>query len=160
MKALTWYDDLSITDYKPQVEERILAIDFGLKRVGLALCDPLKIFAYPYKTILNDDKFWKNLEKDIKENKVYLILLGYPLKEDGSKSDTTLMVEKFREELEAKTKLQIIYRDERYTSGMAKMNVIASVPGKMKRRDKGLIDRNAASIILQEYLDEMNGSTR
>lgn len=137
-------------------EERILAIDFGLKRIGLALSDPLKIFAYPFKTIQNDKNTLSNITTVIKANGVNLILLGYPLKEDGSKTDVTEQIEKFKEQLVSSTKLPVLFRDERYTSSIAKMHVIASVTSRKKRRDKGLIDKNAASIILQDYLDEIS----
>lgn len=134
--------------------DRILAVDYGEKRIGLALSDPLKIFAYPYKTLVNDSNFWNSFLKVIQENNVSLIILGYPLKENGEKSSSTTLVEKFKDELTNKTNLPIIYRDERYTSELAKSNILASVQSKKKRRDKGLIDRNAASILLQDYLDE------
>ncbi|MGE5400137.1 MAG: Holliday junction resolvase RuvX [Ignavibacteriales bacterium] len=137
-------------------EERILAIDFGLQRIGLALSDPLKIFAYPFKTIQNDKNTLSNISTVIKDNGVNLILLGYPLKEDGSKTDVTEQIEKFKEQLVSSTKLPVLFRDERYTSSIAKMHVIASVTSRKKRRDKGLIDKNAASIILQDYLDEIS----
>lgn len=141
-------------DFNSPGEERILAIDYGEKRVGLALCDPLRIFAYPFKTILNDRNFRTNLLSIIKENSVSLILLGYPLKENGMKTDVTEAVEKFKTELEGLAKLPVILRDERYTSAIAKERIIESVKSKKKRRDKGLLDKNAASIILQDYLNE------
>ncbi|MCU7489897.1 MAG: Holliday junction resolvase RuvX [Bacteroidota bacterium] len=141
-------------DFNSPGEERIMAIDYGEKRVGLALCDPLRIFAYPFKTILNDRNFRTNLLSIIKENSVSLILLGYPLKENGMKTDVTEAVEKFKTELEGLAKLPVILRDERYTSAIAKERIIESVKSKKKRRDKGLLDKNAASIILQDYLDE------
>lgn len=137
-----------------QDPQRIMAIDYGERRVGLALCDPLRIFAYPFKTILNDANFRTNLLKLIKENSVCLILLGYPLKENGMKTDITEIVEKFKAELEALCSLPVILRDERYTSAIAKERIIESVTSKKKRRDKGLLDKNAACIILQDYLDE------
>lgn len=137
-----------------QDEQRIMAIDYGEKRVGLALCDPLRIFAYPFKTILNDQNFRANLLSIIKENSVSLILLGYPLKENGMKTDVTEAVEKFKTELKQMTNLTVLLRDERYTSAIAKERIIESVKSRKKRRDKGLLDKNAASIILQDYLDE------
>jgi putative Holliday junction resolvase len=131
-----------------------MAIDYGEKRVGLALCDPLRIFAYPFKTILNDRNFRTNLMSIIKENGVSLILLGYPLKENGMKTDITEIVEKFKIELEGLSGLSVLLRDERYTSAIAKERILESVKSRKKRRDKGLLDKNAASIILQDYLDE------
>ncbi len=135
-------------------EERILGIDYGSKRVGLAITDPLGMFAYPLKTILNDSKFWKNLKEVFNEYNFTKIILGYPLKESGEKSESTLLVEKFREQLEKKVKIPIEYYDERYSSEIAFQNILASVPSKKKRRDKSLIDKNAAAVILQGYLDE------
>jgi len=136
-------------------EERILAIDYGLKRIGLALCDPLKIFAYPYKTIENDPLLWTNILAEIQKNCVVEVLLGYPLKENGSKSSSTEFVEKFHEELKTKLNIPVRLWDERYSSELAKSRILESVTSKKKRRDKGLVDRNAASVILQEYLDQI-----
>ncbi|HZW39753.1 MAG TPA: Holliday junction resolvase RuvX [Ignavibacteriaceae bacterium] len=135
-------------------EKRILAIDYGLKRIGLALSDPLLIFAYPFETIQNTEKMYDELLKIISEKNVFKILLGYPTNDRGESSDFTKQVLKFKEELSKKTSIEIILRDERYTSIMAQENVLQSVTKKMKRRDKGLIDRNSAAIILQEFLDE------
>lgn len=136
-------------------EERIIAIDYGLKRIGLALSDPLKIFAYPYKTIHNDSSLWSILLSEIKSNNVIEILLGYPLKESGERSISTEFVEKFCEELKTRTNIPVKLWDERYSSEMAKSRILESVTSKKKRREKGLVDRNAASVILQEYLDEI-----
>ncbi len=135
---------------------RILGIDYGLKRTGLALCDPLRIFAYPYKTLLNDKNFWKELKKVIEEKNVEKIILGFPLNEGGSKSHITDQVTKFAKDLENKFKREIILWDERYTSVMAREKILESVTKKSKRRDKGLLDQNSAAIILQEYLNTLN----
>ncbi len=137
------------------MEERILAIDYGSKRVGIALSDPLKIFAYPLLTLQNDINLIAEIDNLIKKQKVKEIVVGYPLKENGEKSSSTLEVEKFIEKLKEKIKINIITRDERYTSELAKQNILQSVTKKKKRQDKGLVDRNAASIFLQEYLDEI-----
>lgn len=136
-------------------EERILAIDYGKKRVGLALSDPLKLFAYPLETLMNDAKFMQQLLSIIVKYNVNEIILGYPLKENGEKSESTLMVESFHEELTKKTQIPIRLFDERYSSEMAMNNILQSVTSKKKRRDKGLVDRNAAAVILSEYLREI-----
>lgn len=136
------------------IEERILAIDFGLKRIGLALTDPLKMFAYPFKTISNDDNTIDELLVIINHYNVKKIIVGYPLKENGNKSGLTISVEKFVNFLKLKTPVNIVMQDERYSSELAFSKVLESVTKKKKRRDKGLIDKNAASIILQDYLDE------
>lgn len=138
-----------------QEYRRILAVDYGEKRVGIAITDPLRMFAYPLMTIENDANFWKKFDKIFTEYIVELIVLGYPLKEDGSKSSSTLLVEKFREELFKRKPIEIVLVDERYSSSIAKERILQSVPSKKKRRDKSLVDMNAASVILQDYL-EMN----
>ena len=142
------------------VEERILAIDFGIKRIGLALTDPLKIFAYPFKTILNNNKIINELISIIKQYNVKRIIIGYPLREDGRKSELTKSVDKFRDMLKSKIDIDILLQDERYSSQLALSKVLESVNKKKKRRDKGLIDRNAASIILQDYLDEIKNKSQ
>ena len=134
-------------------ENRILAIDFGLKRIGLALSDPLLTFSYPFKTILNDNSLWQNLKSIIEEKNVRKIILGYPLRNNGEKTDVTENVLEFRDKLKNQFKLEIVLWDESFTSEMAKQVVIKTVTKKSKRRDKGLIDQNSAAIILQEYLD-------
>lgn len=132
-----------------------MGIDYGLKRVGIAITDPLGMFAYPLETLENDKNFWTNLLKLINSYDLKKIVLGYPLKESGEKSDITLEVEEFREKLQGKISCEIEYVDERYSSSIAKNRIIESVPSKKKRRNKGLIDKNAAAIILEDYMKDL-----
>jgi len=138
---------------KENLNPRILGIDYGAKRIGIAITDPLKMFSYPLTTLYNDKNLWRNITKIFDEYEIEMIILGYPLKEDGTKSQSTLMVEDFNIELQKKISSPIILFDERYSSEIAKQYIIASVPSKKKRRNKGLIDKNAASVILQDYLE-------
>jgi putative Holliday junction resolvase len=135
--------------------QRILSIDYGSKRIGLALSDPLLIFSYSYKTILNDDKLWHNFDQVIKEKEVVKIILGMPYQENGKLSSNAPMILKFKEALSKRYSLDIIEWDESQTSQRAKEIIIQTVPGKKKRKEKGLIDRGSASIMLQEYLDSL-----
>lgn len=137
-------------------EARILAIDYGEKRIGLAVTDPLNIFAYPLSTLQNDTKFWQSLIKIISEYSVVKIVLGYPLKESGEQSSSTKMVINFKIELEKRIALPVELIDERYSSDIAKQRIIASVSSKKKRRDKSLLDKNAAAVILEDYLGAQN----
>jgi len=134
-------------------EERILAIDHGSKRIGLAVTDPLNIFAYPLITLPNDSKFLEKLKKVIEEYHIIKIILGYPLKENGDESASSLSVLKFKTELENKIGLQIELIDERYSSSIARERIIQTVSSKKKRRDKSLLDKNAAAVILEDYLN-------
>lgn len=132
--------------------ERVIGIDYGKKRVGIAITDPLKMFAIPLLTISNDSKFWIELKKIFDEYNIVHIVLGYPLKEDGSKSEITLVIDEFGKKLENKFKTSVELVDERYSSAIAWEQIIEGVPSRKKRRDKSLIDRNAAAVILSDYL--------
>jgi putative Holliday junction resolvase len=135
-------------------KKRLLSIDYGAKRVGIAITDPLRIFAYPLETLANDSFFWSNLLKLFSSYEIEKLIIGYPLKEDGSKSSSTELVIKFTEELQKKVNIPFEYYDERYSSEIAKERIISSVSSKKKRRDKGLVDKNAAAVILEDYMKE------
>lgn len=133
--------------------KRIAAIDYGEKRIGIALTDQLQTFAYPYKTLINNYSIWKELQKIITEMEIEKIILGYPLKESGEESRITINVKTFNVELKKIFKGEIILLDERYSSSIAEERILESVNKKSKRREKGLIDRNAAAVILESYLN-------
>ena len=133
----------------------ILAIDYGTKRIGLALSDPLMIFAYTYKTVFNDQNLWDNLDIIIKEKQVSKIILGIPYQDNGQLSSNAPGILKFKGALANRYKIEIIEWDERYTSERAKENILQTVSGKKKRKDKGLVDQNSAQIMLQEYLNSL-----
>jgi putative Holliday junction resolvase len=135
-------------------ELRILGIDFGLKRIGLALSDPLKIFAYPFKTIENDNKVWENLKNIIKENSIEKIILGYPLRFSREETHVTQAVLDFKNILINKFNIEVILWDETLTSQIAKKRVLESVNKKSQRRRRGIIDMNSALVILQEFLEK------
>lgn len=135
--------------------ERIMAIDYGEKRIGIALTDPLLTFAYPYKTILNDNKCFTAMKEIMTEMGVTRIIIGLPLNTDGSEKEITGKVRKFGEQIEKTSGLKPDYYDERYSSSIAQERIISSVSKKSKRRDKGLVDMNAAAVILEDYLREI-----
>jgi putative Holliday junction resolvase len=132
-------------------EQRILSIDYGKKRIGLALSDPLFTFAYSFKTLINDKNLWKNVAEVIKEKNVVKVILGLPNEEKNKLLATQIF--NFKKEIERRFNLEVITWDEEYTSVIAQKRIIESVTKKKNRRDKGLIDRNSAAVILQEYLD-------
>lgn len=134
------------------IEERILAIDFGEKRIGIAVTDPLKIFAYPLTTINNDLKFLDRLKEIITQYSVTKIILGIPLREDGSETVISRKVMNFKSTVEKELNIEIELVDERYSSQIAKDRIIESVVSKKKRRDKSLLDKNAAAVILEDWL--------
>ncbi len=135
------------------VEQRILSIDYGKKRIGIALSDPLFTFAYSFKTLINDKNLWKNIAEIVNEKKIVRVILGLPNKERNK--ELVEKISKFKNEIEKRFKLEVITWDEEYTSAIAQEKIIESVTKRKKRRDKGLIDRNSAAVILQEYLDDL-----
>jgi len=136
-------------------EERILAIDFGTKRIGLAITDPLKMFAIPFDTLPNNTSTITEIIKIINEKNVKQIILGYPVKESGEETSISPLINRFKKELENKTGIQIQLVDERYSSDIASKRILESVKSKKKRRDKSLIDKNAAAVILEDYLNSI-----
>ena len=136
-------------------EERILAIDFGTKRIGIAVTDPLMMFAYPLTTLNNDPNLWEKLRKIFDEYKIKIIVLGYPLKESGAETHATQPVIEFSERLSKLTNIPIVPVDERYSSQIAQQRIIETVNSKKKRRDKSLLDKNAACVILEDYLSSI-----
>lgn len=134
---------------------RILAIDFGLKRLGISISDPTNTLASPYPTLENNQNAIDKILELASKNDVGLILIGYPLNMDGTKSSLCDEVDKFISQLQSKTSIDIIKRDERLTSYIAQKQILESVRSKKKRKDKSLVDQFSARIILQEYLDEI-----
>ena len=136
---------------------RILSIDYGNKRVGLAVSDPLKMIAtsLPTMTIASMDDAVKNLFDILQNYDIEAIIIGYPLGISGKKTDQTEIVDKFIKKMKEVTKIVIIPWDERYTSVEAKQ--ILREKGVKSRHDKGLIDQMSARIILQEYLNSISG---
>jgi putative Holliday junction resolvase len=132
---------------------RILAIDYGKKRTGLAVTDPLKIIASGLTTVDTEKLVWYLKEYFAKEE-VELILLGNPKQLDGSDNDITPKVEKFFGQLQ-KLFPQIPAKliDERFTSKMAFQTMIDSGLKKKDRQNKALIDEVSATILLQGYLE-------
>jgi putative Holliday junction resolvase len=134
-------------------EERFLGIDYGESRIGLALSDPLQTFSYSYKTIKNDKNLWHHISTIINQKNVTRVVLGMP---DDKRNK--ILIEKilsFKKKIETKYNIKVITWNEEYTSAIAQERIIQSVAKKKKRKDKGLIDRNSAAIILEEYLNSL-----
>lgn len=134
---------------------RFLGIDFGLKRIGIAVSDPLHTFAYSLTTLQNDSTLLKKLSDIIHSKNIKIIVLGVPSDEKTSGTSIVNEVKKFKDQLIKEFNLDVIEWDETFTSVMAKDRIIESVNKKKKRKSKELIDMNSASIILQEYIDSL-----
>jgi putative holliday junction resolvase len=131
---------------------RILCIDYGLKRTGLAVTDPLQIIATGLTTI-HPKELTVFLKDYFAKEPVELILIGWPTNWDDSATHATPLVEKCIKELQKNFPAMPIKKvDERYTSKMAKAAMLEMGLKKMQRRNKALVDEIAATIMLQEYL--------
>ena len=130
---------------------RVIGIDYGEVRVGIALSDPLKIISKPLITLTNDENLLENLEKIISEKNVEKIIVGYPIGMKGQKTLQTEKVDNFILTLKNKFDLNIIVVDERLSSVSATNSLIKQ--GIKTGHNKSLIDNTSAAIILQEYLD-------
>lgn len=133
---------------------RIIGIDVGTKWVGLARTDLLRMVANPIGTYHVDDVF-EALEKLLETEHVDKLVVGWPLTPDGGEGRAIKMVEKFLTELRKHfPDIEVDKVDERYTSKEAVAAMAAAGVPKMKRRESDRVNRAAAAIILQKYLQE------
>ena len=131
---------------------RILAIDFGTKRTGIAISDELKIIASGLTTV-ETPQLIDFLNNYLNSENVELILVGEPKQKDGTHSPVEVQIKDFLEKLkEIFPMIGIERADERFTSKMAFQTMIDSGLKKQQRRNKALIDEISATIILQDYL--------
>lgn len=133
--------------------KRLLGIDYGKKRIGLAVSDPLRITAQPLKTITLDEKTepFTEIIAIIDEYDVEKIVIGLPLNMDGSEGFMVESIREFSTRLQEKHPIEIIEMDERLTSRQAGMALAAASQKGKKKKKK--IDNVSAQIILQTYLD-------
>lgn len=131
---------------------RILAIDFGSKRTGIAISDELKIIASGLTTVATVDLL-SFLENYFSKEDVELILIGEPKNMDNSASQSEISIQEFLKKFSEKFPHRKIERvDERFTSKMAFKTMIDSGLKKKQRQNKALVDEISATIILQSYL--------
>ncbi len=131
---------------------RIISIDYGLKRTGIAITDNLQIIASGLTTISSEDTI-SFLENYFKNEEVSIVLIGKPIQMNGMPSESTEIIEKFVEKFSKQfPDLKVIRVDERFTSKMAFKTMIDSGLSKKKRKNKALIDEISATIMLQDYL--------
>ena len=134
---------------------KIMGIDFGMRHIGVALSDILKITANGYETVnwngINVEKAVERIAEIVKENNVTEIVMGKPSKTDGTKSESEMKAEMFGELVEEKTGIKPVFRDERYTTVIASRMLHDN--NMNSKKQKKIIDQVAAEIILREYLE-------
>lgn len=131
---------------------RLIAIDYGTKRTGLAVTDPLGIIASPLETV-ETKQLERYLADYFKREDVATIVVGYPRQMNGQPSETMRYIEPLIGRLRhTYPEKQVVAYDERFTSVLAQRTIRESGIGKMARRDKSLVDKVSAAIILQDYM--------
>ena len=132
---------------------KVLGIDYGEKRVGVAISDSLQIIASALTTI-ETKQFFLFLIELLQKEDIDRFVVGEPKNLDGTATDSTEMTENFVEKLSIKyPNIPIKRIDERFTSKIAKQSILDAGTKKSKRRDKRLVDKVSAAIILQSHLD-------
>ena len=133
---------------------RIIGIDYGSARTGLAVSDPLGIFASPMETVTSA-KIIEYLQNYARTETIVRFVVGYPLNLDGRPAQAAPDVDRFLEVLKkAFPDIPVSLEDERFTSVLAHRALIDGGMKKSDRRDKKQVDRISAAIILQSYLDK------
>lgn len=127
---------------------RLLGIDFGLKRIGIAITDEKRQFAFPHDVIENDSGAIRKISALVKKEKIKKIILGLPLNPQGAPNPILKKAEKFKEKLEKAAKIRIEFESEIFTTKEARR-----LQGKHKK-----IDASAAALILKSYLERLSQS--
>jgi putative Holliday junction resolvase len=134
---------------------RILALDYGKKRTGIAVTDELQLIASGLTTV-STPKLIHFLEDYLEAELVDQIVIGEPKQMNNEPSESEILINSFLEKLSKKfPKIPIARQDERFTSKMAVSAMIAGGAGKKKRKNKALVDEISATLILQAYLNRM-----
>lgn len=134
---------------------RILAIDYGEKRAGIAVTDPERIIAGGLETV-SPESLIGFLETYTRSEKVDIIVIGYPLTLQNKGAQILKKINPFIKKLIKRfPDIEICTHDERFTSKMAQMSILQGGVKKKKRQDKALTDKVSAAIILQSYMDSL-----
>jgi putative Holliday junction resolvase len=132
---------------------RILALDYGTKRVGVAVTDPLQIIANGLTTI-PEKEIWRFLAEYFAKEKVECVVIGYPVQASGKGSESLRVINPFiKKFIKDYPDIPIELADERYTSKIAHQTMISGGLKKKDRQNKNMVDTISATIILQGYLE-------
>lgn len=132
---------------------RVLAIDYGSRRVGVAVSDPTRLIAQGVTTLRNDENLLEGMRHLIREHDAVRVVVGMPYAPDGGKGAKALEIERFIKELEKVAGVPVDTWDESYSSADARQVFVESGMRRRKRREKKRVDQMAARLMLQEYLD-------
>ena len=142
-----------------QSMDRLIGIDFGIRRTGIAVSDPLRIFASALETV-DSTKIIDYLQKYSEKETISRFVVGFPVNMDGSPSEAQAHVKGFLKKLEkAFPGIPVSLEDERFTSVLAHRVMIDGGMKAKDRRDKAEVDKISAAIILQSYMDRESGAS-
>ncbi|HIZ68422.1 MAG TPA: Holliday junction resolvase RuvX [Candidatus Prevotella avicola] len=133
---------------------RVLSVDYGKKRTGLAVTDPLQIIANGLATVSTSELF-SYLERYVAQEAVERIVVGKPTQANGQPSENLPRVEAFVNRWrKVHPEIPVVYYDERFTSVLAQRAILdGGVKKRQRRENKGLVDEVSATIILQDYMN-------
>ncbi len=133
---------------------RVVGVDYGARRVGVALADPLRLFARPHGTFAPGAAL-DELARMAREDGVGVVVVGWPLLDDGTEGPAVDRVRPFVGRLKkAAPGVEVVVQDERDSSQRAMADLVEAGVPRGKRREKGRLDTAAACVILQDWLDE------
>ncbi|MFC3194390.1 Holliday junction resolvase RuvX [Marinicella sediminis] len=139
--------------------EYVLGIDFGEKRIGLAVGQTMTCQAQALTTLINDGSFWQQLQNIINEWHISSLVFGLPLDASGQEQEITRRVKNFARKASQNTALSVTFVDERYTSYEAERTFQQSrAAGLTKAKQKSQLDAMAAQIILQSWFDQQHNT--
>ncbi len=130
---------------------RYLAIDYGLKRTGLAICDKAEMLSSPLEVLATNSELISKISKIVTAESVDAIVLGMPINMDGSRGGQAKIVENFAKQLQKQIDIEIIFQDERLSSYGAKDKLAAGEYTRKKKKKR--IDAVAAAEILTEFIE-------
>jgi putative holliday junction resolvase len=131
---------------------RVLGIDVGSVRIGLAVSDETRTVASPVATVPNEPRsLWTRLEREMEDRHVDRVVIGLPRKLDGTEGEAAAGARRFAAELEQRTTAAVELWDERFTTTIAERSLIES--GVRRKRRREVVDSVAAAVLLQSWLD-------
>ncbi len=141
-------------------EKRLLGIDFGKRRIGIAISDPMRIVAQGMETISyhSPDQLWQKFARIFASHDIERVIIGSPINLNGSESAISANVREFANQLQEQFQVPIEFWDERFTSKAAQETLHQM--GKSPSKNKGKVDKIAAVLILQGYLDRLSTHER
>ncbi len=135
-------------------KKRIAALDYGLARIGMAVCDEFHISVNTRPVIPNNEQMWEILLDQLRRDRIDLVLVGVPFKLDGTSSPIIEAIQTFIAELRTRIQIPVVEVDESFSTSRAREIMLGSGMKHKRRSTKGTKDAVAAAVILSDFLEE------